>query len=131
MEAIMRTRLTITLVGLIAALAVVAIPASAATNVHRATLSGSAAYPNVKGSAKSQRDNGVREFEAEIEHAKPLAGSKVRFKVDGTAVGTATVSAVGRAHIDRRGAGAPSVSTGSKISVRKLNGALVASGRFS
>lgn len=127
----MRTRFTITSVGLLAALALIALPASAATNVHRATLSGSASYPNVKGSAKAQRDDGVREFEAEIEHAKPLAGTKVRFKVDGNAVGTATVNSLGRAHINRRGAGAPAASTGSKITVRRLGGTLVASGQFS
>lgn len=127
----MRTRLTITFVGLIAALAVAAMPAAAATDVHRATLNGSASYRNVKGSAKSQRDDGVREFEAEIQHAKPLSGTKVRFKVDGNAVGTATVNSLSRAEIHRRGGGLPAVSTGSKITVRKLGGALVASGRFS
>ena len=127
----MRARISITLVGLLAALALVAVPASAATNVHRATLKGSAAYPNVKGNAKFQRDNGVRELEAEIEHANALAGSKVRFRVKGQVVGTATVSSLGRAQINRRGATVPAVSTGSKINVRKLNGALVASGTFS
>ncbi len=127
----MRARISITLVGLLAALALAAMPASAATNVHRATLKGSASYPNVKGSAKAQRDNGVRELEAEIEHAKALAGSKVRFSVDGNAVGTATVNSLGKAQINRRGGAVPAVSTGSKINVRKLGGALVASGRFS
>ena len=127
----MRARISITIVGLLAALALVAVPASAATNVHRATLKGSAAYPNVKGNAKFQRDNGVRELEAEIEHAKVLAGTKVRFRVNGNVVGTATVNTLGRAQVNRRGATVPAVSTGSKINVRKLNGALVASGTFS
>ena len=127
----MRARITITLVGLLAALALIAVPASAATNVHRATLKGSASYPNVTGKAKFQRDDGVRELEAEIEHAKPLAGTKVRFRVNGTVVGTATVNTLGRAQINRRGATVPAVSTGSKINVRKLNGVLVASGTFS
>ena len=127
----MRARISITLVGLLAALALVAVPASAATNVHRATLKGSASYPNVTGKAKAQRDNGVRELEAEIQHAKVLAGTKVRFRVNGNVVGTATVNTLGRAQINRRGATVPAVSTGSKVNVRKLNGALVASGTFS
>jgi hypothetical protein len=127
----MRARISITLVGLLAALALVAVPASAATNVHRATLKGSAAYRHVRGSAKAQRDHGVREFEAEIEHAKALAGSKVRFRVKGKVVGTAKVNSLGKAQINRRGGAVPAVSTGSKINVRKLGGALVASGRFS
>jgi hypothetical protein len=43
----------------------VAVPtASAATNVHTATLKGSAAFPAVNGKAKFQRDDGVRELEA-------------------------------------------------------------------
>ena len=127
----MKARISITLVGLLAALALVAMPASAATNVHRATLKGSASYPNVTGNAKFQRDNGVRELEAEIEHANALAGRRVRFRINGHVVGTATVNSLGRAHISRRGATVPAVSTGSKINVRKLNLGLVASGTFS
>ena len=128
----MRTRISIALLGLLAALALIAVPAAtAATNVHRATLHGSPAYPGVTGSAKFQRDNGVRELEAEIQHAKVLAGTKVRFRVNGNVVGTATVNSLGRAQINKRGSTVPAVSTGSKINVRRLSGALVASGTFS
>jgi hypothetical protein len=66
-----------------------------------------------------------------IQHAKVLAGKQVRFRVDGQLVGTATVNSLGRAHINKSGNVVPPVSAGSTIRVRKLNGTLVASGRFS
>ena len=128
----MRARFTITIIGVLAALALVAVPAAtAATNVHRATLKGSPAFPAVTGSAKFSVDNGVRQLEAEVQHAKSIAGTKVRFRVNGTVVATATVSAAGVARINKSGAGIPAVTKGSTIAVRRLSGALVASGRFS
>jgi hypothetical protein len=127
----MRTRITISIIGALAALALVAVPAaSAATNVHRATLSGSQAFPGVNGKAKFQVDNGVRELEAQIEDANALAGKTVRFRVDGKLVGSATVNALGTARIRRTGATVPPVHTGSTIRVRRPSGVLVASGRF-
>ncbi len=127
----MRARITITIIGVLAAIAVVAVPANAATNVHRATLKGSQALPAVTGSAKFSVDDGVRQLEAEIQHAKPIAGTKVRFRVNGTVVGTATVTSVGTARIDKSGSGIPAVSKGSTIRVSRLTGGLVASGTFS
>ena len=128
----MRVRISSLIAGVATALALVAVPAAtAATDVHRATLSGSARFPAVTGSAKFQRDDGIRELEAEIQHARPLAGSKVRFIVNGVAVATVKVSAVGTARIDRSGAAVPPVSSGSTIRVRRLNDVLVAAGRFS
>jgi hypothetical protein len=132
LEDIMRTRIAITIVGILAAAALVAVPtASAATDVHTATLTGSTSFPTVTGKAKFQRDNGIRELEAQIENAKRLAGQRVRFRVDGQLVGSATVNSLGTARIRRSGDVVPAVSTGSTIRVRKLNGVLVASGRFS
>jgi hypothetical protein len=128
----MRTRNAITIAGILATTALAAAPAAtAATDIHRATLEGSASYPAVNGKAKVQRDDGVRELEAQIEDAKALAGKRVRFRVNGQLVGTVTVNSLGRARIDRRGAGVPSVSKGSTIRVKRPSGALVASGRFS
>ena len=128
----MRTRISIMVIGVLAALALIAVPAAtAATDVHRATLTGSASFPAVTGRRSSQRDDGVRQLEAEIQHAKVLAGKKVRFRVNGNLVGTATVNGFGTARINRSGTSVPAVSAGSRIRVRKLNGALVASGRFS
>jgi hypothetical protein len=128
----MRTRISITIIGALVALALVAVPAaSAATDVHRATLQGSAAFPAAKGSAKFSRDDGVKQLEAEVQHVKSLAGTNVRFLVKGISVGTAKVSALGTARIDKSGAAVPAVTTGSRIRVERLNEALVASGRFS
>jgi len=126
----MRARITLTIIGVLAVLAVAAAPATAATNVHRATLKGSPGFPAVTGSAKFSVDDGVRQLEAEIQHAKSLAGTKLRFRVDGVIVGTATVSPVGTARIDKSGGGIPAVTKGSTIRVRRLTGAPVASGTF-
>ena len=128
----MRFRIGITIVGILAALALVGVPAAtAATDVHRATLNGSASFPAVKGKAKFQRDNGIRELEAQIENAQALAGTRVRFRVNGQLVGGATVNSLGTARLRRTGDVVPAVSAGSTIRVRRLNGVLVASGRFS
>jgi hypothetical protein len=127
----MKARITITIIGILAAMALVAVPATAATNVHQATLKGGPAFPAVTGSAKFSVDNGIRQLEAEVEHAKSIAGTKVRFRVDGVIVGTATVSSVGTARINKSGGAIPAVSKGSTIRVRRLTGTLVASGIFS
>ena len=127
----MRIRTTIMILGALAAVALVAVPtASAATNVHRATLHGSNAFPAVTGKAKFSVDNGVKQLEAEIQDANALAGTKVKFVVDGTRVGSDTVSALGIARINVSGASVPTVSTGSKIKVRTAGGDLVARGTF-
>lgn len=127
----MRSRISITIVGVLAALALVAVPAAtAATDLHTATLKGSAAYPAANGKAKYKLDDGVRDFEAQIEDARALAGKRVRFLVKDQLVGAATVDAFGDAEIDRAGSTVPRVVTGSPIRVALGNGALVASGRF-
>jgi len=129
----MRTRITISIIGIVAAAALIAVPAaSAATDVHTATLNGSASFPAVNGKAKFQRDDGIRQLEAQIEDAKALAGKRVVFRVDGKEVGRPTVNSLGTARIRRSGNNVvPPVSTGSTIRVRTLSGTLVASGRFS
>jgi hypothetical protein len=129
----MRSRIStiiITALGAVAALALVAMPASAATDIHTAALTGSASYPAVNGKAKSQRDDGVRELEAEIEDAKALVGKRVRFVVAGQFVGARTVDALGNAELRRRGSTVPRVVAGSPVRVRLPSGALVAFGRF-
>jgi hypothetical protein len=128
----MRIRTTIKVIGALAAVALVAVPAaSAATNVHRATLTGSNAFPAVTGSAKFSVDNGVNQLEAEIQDANALAGTKVKFIVDGQKVGSDKVNALGNARIDVSGAAVPTVSTGSKIKVVQAGtGTVVARGTF-
>ena len=127
----MRARITLTIISGLAALAIVAAPATAATNVHQATLKGSPAFPAVTGSAKFSVDDGVRQLEAEIQHAKSLAGTKVRFRIDGVLVATATVNSLGTVRITKSGGGIPAVTKGSTIRVHRLTSALVASGHFS
>jgi hypothetical protein len=128
----MRPRFMLALLGMLAALALTSVPAaSAATDVHLATLHGSASFPNVTGKAKFSRDDGVRQLEAQIEDAHALAGMRVRFRVNGDLVATATVGPMGTARINRAGNSVPVVSTGSTIRVRTSNGTLVAAGRFS
>jgi hypothetical protein len=131
-EGNMRIRSTVKILGALAAVALVAVPAaSAATNVHKATLTGSQAFPAVNGKAKFSVDNGVNQLEAEIQDADALAGSKVRFIVDGQKVGADKVNALGNARIDVSGASVPNVSTGSKIKVVQAGtGTLVARGTF-
>jgi len=127
----MRTRTTIKTIGVLAALALVAVPtASAATDVHTATLSGSASFPAVNGKAKYQVDNGIRELGAEIEDATALAGTTLKFRVDGRLVGSATVTSLGTARMRRSGSLVSPVSSGSRIRVTS-SGVLVARGVFS
>jgi hypothetical protein len=127
----MRVRISIVAIGVLAALALIAAPvAGAATDVHRATLNGSKAYPAVTGSAKFSRDDGVRQLETEIQHAKPLAGTKVRFIVNGVTVASATVNSLGTARIDKSGGTIPKVTAGSTIRVKRPSGVLVARGQF-
>ena len=128
----MRTRISIIVAGALTALALVAVaPASAATDVHTATLAGSASYPAADGKAKYGVDDGVRELEAQIEDAKALAGKRVRVIVNGKLVGAATVDGFGTARLRRSGSVVPAVSAGSAVRIRTTTGVLVASGRFS
>jgi hypothetical protein len=94
-------------VGAIAA-ALLIVPATAAPAAQAATvnwqiaLTPSAAYPAARGSAQYQAQGAQRQFQAEVEHIKSLAGSKVTVKVDGSVVGRPTVSALGRAQASSR-----------------------------
>ena len=84
----MRIRTIIKILGALAAVALVAVPtAGAATNVHTATLKGSNAFPAVTGKVKFSVDDGVRQLEAQIENANALAGTKVKFIVNGSTIG--------------------------------------------
>jgi hypothetical protein len=127
----MKLRTSIVTVGAIATMALVAAPvAGAATDIHQATLKGSAAYPAATGNAKFSRDDGVRQLEAQVEHVKSLAGTNVRFRVNGVTVATARVSSLGTARIDKSGSAVPNVTAGSTIRVKRPSGTLVASGKF-
>ena len=130
----MRGRITSAIVAgllVVAALFVAAPLAGAATNVHVATLSGSAAFPAVNGKAKFGIDDGVRRLEAQIEDANALEGVRLNVRINGILAGSMTVNSLGAARLRVSGNGVPGVQTGSKIAVRRAsNEALVASGTF-
>jgi len=125
--------MTATFAGLLVLVAIlVAAPfAQSATNVHTATLSGSAAFPAVNGKAKFGVDDGVRQLEVQIEDANALKGQRLNIRVDGVFVGSAVVDQFGNARLRKSGSTIPAVHTGSKIVVRQAGtGTLVASGTF-
>lgn len=122
-----------TLAAIVTATAVVAAPAQARGTTITATLHGSAAFPNATGSAKFKRDGAKREFEAQVEHVRSLAGKRLTVFVHGTKVGTMMVGNLGRAHLSRStelGQRVPRVSAGNRVNVRTAAGALVATGKF-
>jgi len=123
-----------TLATTVMATAVVAAPAAQARGtVTTATLHGAAAFPNATGSAKFKRDGTKREFEAEVEHVRSLAGKRLGVFVHGTKVGTMRVGNLGRAQLNRStelGQRVPRVSAGNRVNVRTAAGTLVATGKF-
>jgi hypothetical protein len=99
--------------------------------VRLATLSGSAAFPAVKGKATYKVDNnGIREFQAGIENALALKGKILNVFVNTTKVGTMTINTLGVGNLRLVGAAAPVIASSSNptIRVRTATGALVASG---
>jgi hypothetical protein len=88
------------------------------------------AFPAAKGSAKFKAKAGERQLEAEVEHVRRLAGRNVTFFVGGKRLGTAKVSRLGAAHIERRNAAAPAVGAGTVVSVKTASGILIVKGSF-
>jgi hypothetical protein len=96
----------------------------------RIVLTSGKAFPAAKGSAKFRAKAGERQLEAEVEHVRRLAGKTVTFFVGGKRLGTAKVSSLGAAHIERRNAAAPNVSAGTVVSARTATGTLIVKGSF-
>jgi hypothetical protein len=99
--------------------------------VRLATLSGSAAYPAVNGKATYKVDNnGIREFQAELQDALALKGKTLNVFVNAAKVGTMRINALGNGRLSLVGASAPVIraSTNPTIRVRTSTGVLVASG---
>jgi hypothetical protein len=99
--------------------------------VRLATLSGSAAYRAVNGKATYKVDNnGIREFQAELEDARTLKGKVLNVFVGAAKVGTMTINTLGDGRLSLVGASAPVIRASSNptIRVRTSTGALVASG---
>jgi hypothetical protein len=117
--------------AVLAALVATAIlaPAVQAKDGTRIALKASNAYPGASGKAKFQTA-GQRELEIEVEHVRRLAGKRVNFFVGSTKVGSARISGLGAAQINRRGSSFPAVRAGTVIKVKTARGATIVSGRF-
>jgi hypothetical protein len=117
--------------GLLAAFLAAAImaPVVQAKGGTRIVLKASSAFPGASGKAKFQ-SAGQRELEIEVEHVRRLAGKRVSFFVNSTKIGSARVSALGAARVDRRGSTFPAIRSGTRIKVKTAGGALIVSGRF-
>ncbi len=102
-------------------------------NDTRITLQSSAQYPNVKAKAKYKADGGEREFQVELENARPLAGQTLSVYVNGAKAGSFRVSALGVGRLSRNsdlGQSVPAISAGARVQIKTAGGALVASGSF-
>jgi hypothetical protein len=93
-----------------------------------AQLSGSAAYPSARGSARYERDCCHRELTVSVWNISSLAGKTLAVWANGTKAGTSTVASDGSFHFHRSGSGVPALTAGDKIAVKRLSGRLVASG---
>jgi opacity protein-like surface antigen len=120
--------LTVSLLAL-AALAVAAPAVQAKGGGTRVALKPGASFPGASGKAKFQNE-GQRELEIEVEHVRRLAGKRVNFFVNSTKVGSARVSGLGAAQINRRGASFPAIKAGTRVKVKTAAGKLIVSGRF-
>jgi hypothetical protein len=127
----MKRSFLITLVAL-----AVAIPAAALASGGEGTriaLKPAKAFPAAKGSAKFKAKPGERELQVEVEHIRRLAGRQVVFVVAGAKLGTAKVSALGAARLNRNsehGQRVPQVKAGTVVKVRTAGGRTVVSGSF-
>jgi hypothetical protein len=130
------TRLSRALVALTlaAALATALTPAAQAKGSKiTAKLTGTSAFPAVSGKATFSRENGRRELEVEVEHARALRGKRLTLFVAGRKIGTMVVGQLGNARLDRstqRGQAVPSIAAGTRLSVHTAAGTSVAKGRF-
>jgi hypothetical protein len=98
-----------------------------------AKLTGTKAFPAVSGKATLSREDGRRELEVGVEHARALRGKRLTLFVAGRRIGTMVVGQLGNARLDRstqRGQAVPSVTAGTRLSVHTAAGTTVAKGRF-
>ena len=95
----------------------------------RIALKAASAYPGASGKAKFQNE-GQRELEIEVEHVRRLAGKRVNFFVNSTKVGSARISGLGTAQINRRGSAFPAINAGTRVKVKTAGGATIVAGRF-
>lgn len=109
------------------------VSAAASTLNRQIPLKGTAAYPKANGSAQYQSQPGHRELQVEVQHIRSLAGRTVVFSAAGMTLGKAKVSTSGHADITRNTElrqKVPSITHGSRVTVRTAGGKLIVSGRF-
>jgi predicted PilT family ATPase len=131
-------RRTPIIAALVAALAIVAVIAPAASAkgggvTRQITLKGSVSFPNATGTAKSKVNGSERELEIDVEHLKALAGKHVNVNVNGKRLASPLVGRLGHISVNRNtGAGqsVPRILKGSTVRVRTLGGTLIVSGTF-
>ena len=124
---------TVILTVLLVALAALAVAAPAVQAKGgpgtRIALKSAPAFPGASGKAKFQNE-GQRELEVEVEHVRRLAGQRVNFFVNSTKIGSARVSRLGAAQVNRRGAGFPAINAGTRVKVKTAAGKPIVSGQF-
>lgn len=99
--------------------------------VRLAVLKGTRAYPAANGKATYKVDNnGIREFEAEIEDVRALAGTTVDVFVNAKKVASITLDAIGDGEVELRGAAAPIIRDTATpvIRIKTATGVIVAAG---
>ena len=109
-------------------------PAAVSATVNRQIpLTASRAYAAAHGSAQYQAQPGQREFQIEIERLTALHGRPLVIRVNGTTIGTMTVSNKGIAQLTRNselGQQVPQIRTGTTITIKTTTGTLISTGRF-
>jgi hypothetical protein len=93
----------------------------------------SSGFPRAGGNSQYQTQPGQAEFQAEVEHVTALKGQLVTVSVNGATVGTARVSRLGIAHLERNtdvGQKVPAIHSGSTVSITTSTGALIVSGSY-
>jgi hypothetical protein len=123
------------LLKILLTLAFVAPAGLALANVNdlKIRLTSAPGFGAVEANAKFRDRNGSQVFESTVNRALGLAGMVLTVSVDGTAVGTFTVSVVGTGTLTLNtdlGQVVPAIRAGSLVEIRTSSGLLVASGRF-
>ena len=96
-------------------------------------LSPSVDFPNAKGKAVYKVNGAEREFEAEADNVKKLAGKSVQVYVNGVKVGSALVDALGTGRLElstQLGQSVPAIKAGDKVEIKTGAGKLILSGKF-
>jgi len=95
----------------------------------RITLTGSARFPNAKGTAKYKVGT-EREFQVEVENVRALAGKRLSVFVNSQKVGSFVVNSLGAGRLSLRGAAIPTIQPGVIIRIKTPAGFLVVAGKF-